>query len=63
VLDYCKYLIFAVFAPFIVLWMDSEIMIEDGAFEFFIISIAVIGLTLITFAYLVSFMFKTVPAA
>jgi len=43
--------------------MDSEIMIEDGAFEFFIISIAVIGLTLITFAYLVSFMFKTVPAA
>lgn len=56
--DYLKYFIVAVFTVIAILVFDAEAFIDDGKITMVIALLLVFGLHVISFSYLVSFMFK-----
>ena len=62
-LDYAKYAFFAIMAPLIIVWLDAQVMIEEGNLTYFIITVFILGFALISYAYVVSFFFKSPSAA
>jgi hypothetical protein len=61
--DYSKYLIFAIVAPLIIVWLDTRIMIDNGNLGYFISMVYLFGFPLTAYAYLNSFMFKSQGAS
>lgn len=59
VLDYIKYLFFAILCPLILLWMDTDLLIEDGNIEYITIFVFTWGFAVLPFSYFISFKFKT----
>lgn len=62
-LDYAKYMLFAIFAPIIIIWLDAQVMIENGNLTYFICTVFLLGFALIAYAYLCSFFFKNPSAS
>lgn len=62
-MDLTKFAIFGFLGPLFITWMDVKMMLEGDNKEFMWYLIWTYGLTIITFAYVTSFVFKSSSVA
>ena len=57
-MDYAKYLVFGFFTPLLIIIVRVDVLIDHGNIEFFWVLCLEYGLSIITFAYILSFYYK-----